>query len=52
MTQRKVYEDAAEVEARNWKKRNSEIALREINHEFESQRFQLHLANRWAHQAQ
>ena len=30
----------------------SEIAFREINQEFESQRFQLHQARRWADQAQ
>ena len=33
-------------------KRNSDIAFQEINQEFESQRFQLHQARRWADQAQ
>ena len=45
-------ENEAEVEARNWEKRNSDIAFREINQEFESQRFQLHQASRWSDQAQ
>ena len=42
----------AEVEARNWEKRNSDIAFQEINQEFQSQRFQLQQASRWADQAQ
>ena len=37
---------------RNWEKRKSEIAFREINQEFESQRFQLHQTSRWADQAE
>ena len=41
-----------EVEAKNLGKRNSETAFREINQEFESQRFQSHQASRWADQAQ
>ena len=45
-------EAEADVEARNWEKRNSDIALHEINQEFESQRFHLHQASRWADQAQ
>ena len=52
MAQQKLYEAEAGVEARNWEKRNSDIALREINQEFESQRFQLYQASRWADQAQ
>ena len=42
----------AEVEARNREKRNSDFAFQEINQDFESQRFQLHQASRWADQAQ
>ena len=47
-----MYQTEAEIEARNWEKRHSEIAFREINQEFESQRFQLHQASRWADLAQ
>ena len=36
----KLYQVEAEIEARNWEKKNSDIAFREINQEFESQRFQ------------
>ena len=50
MAQRKMYE--AEVEARNWEKRSSDFSFEEISQEFESQRFQLHQASRWADQAQ
>ena len=42
----------AEVEARYWEKRDSDFAPHEISQEFESQRFQLQQANRWADQAQ
>ena len=42
----------AEVEVRNWEERNSDIALYEINQEFESQRVQPHQATRWADQDQ
>ena len=52
MAQRTLYEAEAEVEARNWGKRNSHIAFQEINQEFESQRFQQHQASRWTDQAQ
>ena len=52
MAQQTLNETEAEVEARNWEKRNSNIAFHEINQEFESQRFQLHQASRWADQAQ
>ena len=51
MAQQKLYEPEAGIEARNWEKRNSDIAFQEINQEFESQRFQLHQAGRWAYQA-
>ena len=39
--QQRLFEAEAEVEKRNWKRRNSDIAYREINQEFESHRFQL-----------
>ena len=52
MVQQKFHEAEAEVEARNWEKRNSDTAFEKINQEFESQRFQLHQASRWADQAQ
>ena len=52
VTQQKLYEADTEVEAKNWETRNSETAFREINQEFESQRFQPHQASRWADQAQ
>ena len=42
--QQKKFEAEAEVDARNWEKRNSDIAFREINQEFESQRYQLQQA--------
>ena len=52
--QRQLYEAEAEAEfeARNCEKRNSDFAFQEINQEFESQRFQLYQASRWANQAQ
>ena len=46
MAQRKQYEAEAEVEARNWEKKNSDLAFQEINQELESQRFQQHQASR------
>ena len=52
MVQQKLCEAEAEVEARYWEKRNSDIVFHEINQEFESQRFHLHQGNRWADQAQ
>ena len=52
MAQRNLYEAEAEVEATNGEKRNSDFAFQEINQDFESQRFQLHQASRWADQAQ
>ena len=42
IAQRKLYEAEAEVEARNWEKKNSDFSFQEINQEYESQRFQLH----------
>ena len=39
MTQRELYEAEAEVEARNWEKKNSDFAFQEINQEFEFQSF-------------
>ena len=52
MAQRNLCEVEAEVEARNWEKRNSDIAFHAINREIESQRIQLHQACRSADQAQ
>ena len=52
MAQQNLYEAEAEVEASNWEKRNYDIAFQVINQEFESQRFQLFQASRWADQAQ
>ena len=52
MVQQRLAEAEAEVEARSWEKRNSDIAFQEINQELESQRFQVHQASRWADQAQ
>ena len=50
VAQQRSYEAEADVEVKHWEKRNSDIALYEINQEFESQ--QLQLANQWADQAQ
>ena len=52
MAQQRLYEAEADVEARKWEKRNLDVAFQEVNQEFESQRFQLQPANRWADQAQ
>ena len=52
LAEQKLCEAEAEVEARNWEKRNSDTAFHEINQDFESQRFHLHQASRWADQAQ
>ena len=43
LTQQKLYDAEAEVEARNWEKRNPTSLFRE----FESQRFQTHQASQW-----
>ena len=45
LSQQKKYEAEAEVEARNWEKKNSDSTFREINQEFESQKFQLQQTN-------
>ena len=37
-----------DVEVKHWEERNSDIALFEINQEFESQRLQQQQANQWA----
>ena len=50
--QQKLYQTEAEIEVTNCEKGNQNYALQEIVQEFESQRFQLHQANRWADQAQ
>ena len=52
LAQQRLYEAETDVEVKHWEKRNSDIALFEINQEFESQRLQLHQANQWADQAQ
>ena len=39
MAEQKLCEAEAKVEARNWEKRNSDVAFHEINQEFESQRY-------------
>ena len=46
-SQQKLYEAEAEIEAKNWEKRNRDQSFQEIN-----QRCQLHHASRWADQAQ
>ena len=38
MAQQKLYEAEAEVEAKNWEKRNSDVAFQEIDQEFEAQK--------------
>ena len=45
-------EAEADLEVKHWENRNSDIALYEIDQEFESQRLQLHQANQWADQAE
>ena len=52
LTQQRLYEVEADVEVKNWEKRNSEISLYDINQECESQRLQPQQANQWADQAQ
>ena len=47
----RLYEAEADVEVKLWEKRNSDIALCEINREFGS-RFQLQQANQWTDQAE
>ena len=50
--EQRLYEAEADVDVKHWEKRNSEIALYEVNQEYESRRFQLQQANRWADHAQ
>ena len=38
LAQLRLYEAEADMEVKHWEKRNSDIALYEINQEFESQR--------------
>ena len=52
LAQQRSYDAEADVEVTHWEKRISDIALDEINQEFESQRHQLQQANQWAGQAQ
>ena len=52
LAQPRLDEAEAEVEIKNSEKRDSDIALYEINQEFASQRLQLRAANQWADQAQ
>ena len=40
LAQQRLYEAEADVEVKHWEKRNSDIALYEVNQEFESQRLQ------------
>ena len=51
LVQQRLFGAEADVEVNHWEKRNSDIALHEINQEFESQRFQLQQANHWDDQA-
>ena len=50
--QQKLYHAEAEIEAKNWEKRNRDHSFQEINQKFESQRFRLNQASQWADQAQ
>ena len=52
LAQPRLYEAEGDVEVKHWEKRNSDIALYDINQEFESQRLPLQQANLWADQAQ
>ena len=47
----KLYQAEAEIGAKSWEKRNRDHSLQEINQEFESQRFRLNQASRWADQS-
>ena len=47
LAQQRLYGAEADVEVKHWEKRNSDIALREINQECESQRLQLQQAKQW-----
>ena len=50
--QQKLYQAEAEIEAKNWEKRNRDYSFQEINQGFGSHRFRLDQASRWADQAQ
>ena len=52
MAQQNLHEAEADVEVKHWEKEKTDMALYEVNQEFESQRFQLQQATRWADQAQ
>ena len=52
MAQQKLFEGEADVEVKQWDKRNSDMTLCEVNQEFESQRIQLQQTNRCADWAQ
>ena len=53
VAQQKLHETETEVEARHWGKRDIFCLFkRSIIQDFESQRFQLHQASRWAEQGQ
>ena len=45
LAQQRLYEAESDVEVKQWKRRNSDTAHFEINHEFESQRSQLQQAD-------
>ena len=49
--QQKLYHAEAEIESKNWEKRNRDHSLQEINQEFESRRFLLNQASQWADQS-
>ena len=52
LAQQRLCEAEADVEVKHWEKRNWDIALCEINQEFEPQRLQLRQASQSADQAQ
>ena len=52
LAQQRFYDAEADVEVKHWEKKNSDMALHEVNQVFESQRLQLQQANQWADQAQ
>ena len=49
---KRFFEAEADVEVKLWEKRNTDIALYEINQEFDSERLLPQQANQWAEQAQ
>ena len=51
-TQKRLSEAEAEMDTRNWERRNADIALYETDRELESQRLELYQANQCADQAQ